>query len=274
MDKEVLNQLEELLSDMKSDVSRLPATLARIPPVAQRLQMSERSILSRLAATTTSGSTPTTPTTSQGPGGLLNSQFPSGFQAGQLPGGFGNTNFASFRPQYSIPGQPTSGFPGVKLCADNSSMSPETKRSIPPPTETIQTKPFPIRATFRPLVNTACGSSISLPVDCRLGEMLRRSGFTRRNSELVMDIVGGGDSLSVTHPVAPDASGGLELLKPPETISEAFCQGYRTYAVLIPLNCVQSFDVQRQESKAVQVGISAHTYVYFDSTSMMRMSFD
>jgi chromodomain-helicase-DNA-binding protein 4 len=47
----VLNQLEELLSDMKSDVSRLPATLARIPPVAQRLQMSERSILSRLATT-------------------------------------------------------------------------------------------------------------------------------------------------------------------------------------------------------------------------------
>ena len=47
----MLNQLEELLSDMKSDVSRLPATLARIPPVAQRLQMSERSILSRLAAT-------------------------------------------------------------------------------------------------------------------------------------------------------------------------------------------------------------------------------
>jgi len=39
---------------MKSDVSRLPATLARIPPVAQRLQMSERSILSRLAATTSS----------------------------------------------------------------------------------------------------------------------------------------------------------------------------------------------------------------------------
>merc|ERR1719319_1936262 len=44
----VLNQLEDLLSDMKSDVSRLPASLARIPPVAQRLQMSERSILSRL----------------------------------------------------------------------------------------------------------------------------------------------------------------------------------------------------------------------------------
>lgn len=60
----VLNQLEELLSDMKSDVSRLPATLARIPPVAQRLQMSERSILSRLAATAGSGTagTPGGPT--------------------------------------------------------------------------------------------------------------------------------------------------------------------------------------------------------------------
>lgn len=45
----VLNQLEELLVDMKSDVSRLPATLANIPPVAQRLQAAEKSILSRIA---------------------------------------------------------------------------------------------------------------------------------------------------------------------------------------------------------------------------------
>lgn len=59
---QVLNQLEELLSDMKSDVSRLPATLARIPPVAQRLQMSERSILSRLAATATTNTNSTAPT--------------------------------------------------------------------------------------------------------------------------------------------------------------------------------------------------------------------
>lgn len=44
----VLNQLEELLSDMKQDVARLPATLARVPPVTQRLQMSERNILNRL----------------------------------------------------------------------------------------------------------------------------------------------------------------------------------------------------------------------------------
>uniref|UniRef100_A0AAR5QCZ6 Chromodomain-helicase-DNA-binding protein Mi-2 homolog n=1 Tax=Dendroctonus ponderosae TaxID=77166 RepID=A0AAR5QCZ6_DENPD len=97
----VLNQLEELLSDMKSDVSRLPATLARIPPVAQRLQMSERSILSRLAATSSSNSQ----TTAQ-----VMSQFPPGFNAGALAG-FAAANFSSFRPQYSVPGQPPSGFP-------------------------------------------------------------------------------------------------------------------------------------------------------------------
>ncbi|GBM00120.1 Chromodomain-helicase-DNA-binding protein 5 [Araneus ventricosus] len=70
----VLNQLEELLSDMKSDVSRLPATLARIPPVAQRLQMSERGILSRLtgqpqpnmnAASTPQGQSPAFASTPQ-----------------------------------------------------------------------------------------------------------------------------------------------------------------------------------------------------------------
>uniref|UniRef100_A0A665T602 Chromodomain-helicase-DNA-binding protein 4-like n=1 Tax=Echeneis naucrates TaxID=173247 RepID=A0A665T602_ECHNA len=54
----VLKQLEELLSDMKADVTRLPATIARIPPVAVRLQMSERNILSRLATWTSRGSVP------------------------------------------------------------------------------------------------------------------------------------------------------------------------------------------------------------------------
>ncbi|PFX26138.1 chromodomain-helicase-DNA-binding protein 4-like isoform X3 [Stylophora pistillata] len=44
----VLNQLEELLSDMKSDVNRLPSALVRMPPVTARLNMSERGILSRL----------------------------------------------------------------------------------------------------------------------------------------------------------------------------------------------------------------------------------
>merc|ERR1712241_1175472 len=99
----VLNQLEELLSDMKSDVSRLPASLARIPPVAQRLQMSERSILSRLATSASANSAGSTQVTPAG-------QFPAGFQQGQLPGVFG-VNFAQFRPQYSIPGQ-SSAFPG------------------------------------------------------------------------------------------------------------------------------------------------------------------
>ncbi|XP_058826614.1 chromodomain-helicase-DNA-binding protein Mi-2 homolog [Topomyia yanbarensis] len=100
----VLNQLEELLSDMKSDVSRLPATLARIPPVAQRLQMSERSILSRLAAT---GNTiqPNPPL----------AQFPVGFQGTTLPGfavaATAAANFANFRPTFSVPGQPTANYP-------------------------------------------------------------------------------------------------------------------------------------------------------------------
>lgn len=68
----VLNQLEELLSDMKADVTRLPATLSRIPPIAARLQMSERSILSRLASKgTESHPTPVTPFPS-------NSIFPVG----------------------------------------------------------------------------------------------------------------------------------------------------------------------------------------------------
>ena len=44
----VLTQLEELLSDMKQEINKLPATLARLPPVSQRLNLSERSILSRL----------------------------------------------------------------------------------------------------------------------------------------------------------------------------------------------------------------------------------
>jgi hypothetical protein len=33
---------------MKQEINKLPATLARLPPVSQRLNMSERSILSRL----------------------------------------------------------------------------------------------------------------------------------------------------------------------------------------------------------------------------------
>merc|ERR1719225_2329582 len=102
----VLNQLEELLSDMKSDVSRLPASLARIPPVAQRLQISERSILSRLATGGSSHNSSSSRITAAG-------QFPQGFSQGQLAGMFGGVNFAQFRPQYSIPGQQSLAFPGT-----------------------------------------------------------------------------------------------------------------------------------------------------------------
>lgn len=46
----VLNQLESLLSEMKNDVIRLPTTLAKMPPITNRLNMSERAVLMRLTA--------------------------------------------------------------------------------------------------------------------------------------------------------------------------------------------------------------------------------
>lgn len=38
-----INQYEELLTDMKSDCGRIPQTVQRIPPIAQRLQISQKS---------------------------------------------------------------------------------------------------------------------------------------------------------------------------------------------------------------------------------------
>merc|ERR1712008_304856 len=126
----VLNQLEELLSDMKSDVSRLPASLARIPPVAQRLQMSERSILSRLASSASGGAAGSTTVTPAG-------QFPAGFQQGQLPGVFG-VNFAHFKPQYSIPGQ-SSAFPGTAPPEKTEAADKATPVTAPSPVPTATT---------------------------------------------------------------------------------------------------------------------------------------
>ncbi|XP_039355998.1 chromodomain-helicase-DNA-binding protein 3 isoform X7 [Mauremys reevesii] len=83
----VLNQLEELLSDMKADVTRLPATLSRIPPIAARLQMSERSILSRLA--NKGSETQTAPAFPPGPYATPQS-FGGSFSAGALPTGGAN----------------------------------------------------------------------------------------------------------------------------------------------------------------------------------------
>ncbi|KAM7323866.1 hypothetical protein ACRRTK_016171 [Alexandromys fortis] len=81
----VLNQLEELLSDMKADVTRLPSMLSRIPPVAARLQMSERSILSRL---TNRAGDPTIQQGAFGSSQMYNS-FGSNFR-GPGPGGIVN----------------------------------------------------------------------------------------------------------------------------------------------------------------------------------------
>jgi chromodomain-helicase-DNA-binding protein 4 len=46
--KRVLSQLEELLNDMRQEMSRLPVSIARLPSVTQRLQMQERDILNKL----------------------------------------------------------------------------------------------------------------------------------------------------------------------------------------------------------------------------------
>ncbi|KAJ4940377.1 hypothetical protein JOQ06_026684 [Pogonophryne albipinna] len=88
----VLNQLEELLSDMKADVTRLPNMLSRIPPVSGRLQMSERSILSRL--TSRGSEPPPQQPFSQGGFGcsqMYSSSFGGGFRG---PGAQAMVNFS------------------------------------------------------------------------------------------------------------------------------------------------------------------------------------
>uniref|UniRef100_A0A8C3ACQ3 DNA helicase n=1 Tax=Cyclopterus lumpus TaxID=8103 RepID=A0A8C3ACQ3_CYCLU len=84
----VLNQLEELLSDMKADVTRLPNMLSRIPPVSGRLQMSERSILSRL---TSRGSEPPPQQGGFGCSQMYSGGFGGGFRG---PGGQPIVNYS------------------------------------------------------------------------------------------------------------------------------------------------------------------------------------
>uniref|UniRef100_A0A673M7S5 Chromodomain-helicase-DNA-binding protein 5-like n=1 Tax=Sinocyclocheilus rhinocerous TaxID=307959 RepID=A0A673M7S5_9TELE len=84
----VLNQLEELLSDMKADVTRLPSMLSRVPPVSARLQMSERGILSRL---TSRGNEPPPQQGSFGCSQMYNSGFAGGFRG---PGGTAMVNYS------------------------------------------------------------------------------------------------------------------------------------------------------------------------------------
>ncbi|CAF3265430.1 unnamed protein product [Rotaria sp. Silwood2] len=86
----VLTQLEELLSDMKQEINKLPATLARLPPVSQRLNMSERNILSRLQngqsqqSATSPTATPTTTATTNG-------------------NGYAYTNYSNFIGPFALP---------------------------------------------------------------------------------------------------------------------------------------------------------------------------
>ncbi|XP_043542852.1 chromodomain-helicase-DNA-binding protein 3 isoform X2 [Chiloscyllium plagiosum] len=114
----VLNQLEELLSDMKADVTRLPSTLSRVPPIAARLQMSERSILSRLAnkgseAANTPAFPPGPYTTSQAYGGSFGPPVPVSTPGGpmnfsQVPGGSFVTDPVQLPPPVSFQ-HPVSG---------------------------------------------------------------------------------------------------------------------------------------------------------------------
>ncbi|XP_062449646.1 chromodomain-helicase-DNA-binding protein 5 isoform X5 [Rhea pennata] len=106
----VLNQLEELLSDMKADVTRLPSMLSRIPPVAARLQMSERSILSRL---TTRGGDPAAQQGSFGSSQIYNNNFGPNFR-GPGPGGIVNYSQMPLGPYVTASSGPLCCHPGPK----------------------------------------------------------------------------------------------------------------------------------------------------------------
>jgi len=101
----VLNQLEELLSDMKSDVSRLPATLARLEPVTRRLGMSERGILSRLTMKDSDGSSGTVTAAASPlppPGPFITPALGSQLQGAQA-------KFSALSAASSGPATPTTG---------------------------------------------------------------------------------------------------------------------------------------------------------------------
>uniref|UniRef100_A0A1I7T7X1 DNA helicase n=2 Tax=Caenorhabditis tropicalis TaxID=1561998 RepID=A0A1I7T7X1_9PELO len=62
-----LVQLDEILTDMKSDVSRLPATFTQLSSVTERLNMTERQILSRLTTKDEDAKSTRTPLPPPGP---------------------------------------------------------------------------------------------------------------------------------------------------------------------------------------------------------------
>ncbi|XP_047438251.1 chromodomain-helicase-DNA-binding protein 5 isoform X5 [Mugil cephalus] len=129
----VLNQLEELLSDMKADVTRLPNMLSRIPPVSARLQMSERSILSRL--TSRGSEPPPQQPFSQGGFGcsqMYGSSFGGGFRG---PGGQPMVNYSQMPlgPYVSVSsnGPPTSHLDKKSLDSLRDVATPDLKSGKP-----------------------------------------------------------------------------------------------------------------------------------------------
>ncbi|KAA8593560.1 hypothetical protein FQN60_009676 [Etheostoma spectabile] len=131
----VLNQLEELLSDMKADVTRLPNMLSRIPPVSARLQMSERSILSRL--TSRGSEPPPQQPFSQGGFGcsqMYSSSFGGGFRG---PGGQPMVNYSQMPlgPYVSVssngPPPPTSHLDKKSLDSLRDVATPDLKSGKP-----------------------------------------------------------------------------------------------------------------------------------------------
>lgn len=70
---------------MKNDVTRLPNSLAKMPPVTHRLNMSERSVLTRLATggQKESNAPPTNPMAVVAPGGAIHT--PPGANVTYLP---------------------------------------------------------------------------------------------------------------------------------------------------------------------------------------------
>ncbi|KAG7226721.1 hypothetical protein INR49_014069 [Caranx melampygus] len=131
----VLNQLEELLSDMKADVTRLPNMLSRIPPVSARLQMSERSILSRL--TSRGSEPPPQQPFSQGGFGcsqMYSSSFGGGYRG---PGGQPMVNYSQMPlgPYVSVssngPPPPTSHLDKKSLDSLRDVATPDLKSGKP-----------------------------------------------------------------------------------------------------------------------------------------------
>ena len=92
----VLTQLEELLSDMKQEINKLPATLARLPPVSQRLNMSERTILSRLQ----NGQNQTSSSSATSPSATTNTNTTTTTTNGN---GYAYSNYSNYVGPFALP---------------------------------------------------------------------------------------------------------------------------------------------------------------------------